>query len=160
MRPEPFKKPSTIKKMPKPPGYSSSIKKVAEKKGGRNFVGRRRFSGNGNHGAEWYSPNKPPKNWPHSGEISIRNLCCPYRPELKLSLRNITANIRLREKIGVVGRTGSGKTSLSLALSKITVIPQDSVLFSGTLRFNLDPFNVSTDAELWTALEHAHLKTL
>ncbi|KAI1717212.1 ABC transporter transmembrane region domain-containing protein [Ditylenchus destructor] len=72
--------------------------------------------------AEWTSKDlarKPPRNWPQSGEIVIQNLSCRYRPELKLSLRNISANIRSREKIGIVGRTGSGKTSLALSLFRM-----------------------------------------
>lgn len=104
---------------------------------------------------------------------------------MKRCLRTITAEIRSQEKIGVVGRTGAGKSSLALALfrvlepsdgqiiidgydigtiglhelrSKITIIPQDPVLFSGTIRFNLDPFGVYSDAVIWQALANSNLK--
>jgi len=127
----------------------------------------------------------PPKSWPTAGSVQFRNFSCRYRAELPLTLRSISAEIRPLEKVGVVGRTGAGKTSMAMALfrivdategcilidgvdiatvslydlrSRITIIPQDPVLFSGTLRFNLDPFDAYDDARLWAALEHAHLK--
>ncbi|KAF7636050.1 hypothetical protein Mgra_00004499 [Meloidogyne graminicola] len=137
--------------------------------------------------ASWESPKdkKLPPNWPINGAVQFIKYSCRYRPELDLSLRCINAEIKPGEKVGIVGRTGAGKTSFALALfriieaaegrilidginiakiglhelrSKITIIPQDPVLFSGTLRFNLDPFNVYKDYELWTALEQVHLK--
>lgn len=100
-------------------------------------------------------------------------------------LKDLTFDIRPREKVGIVGRTGAGKSSLSLALfrilepnhgsiiidgintlnlglhdlrHKLTIIPQDPVIFSGSIRLNLDPFDVHTDDELWSALEKVHLK--
>ncbi|XP_013411190.1 multidrug resistance-associated protein 1 isoform X2 [Lingula anatina] len=136
--------------------------------------------------AEWSIPEKKPdSSWPHKGEIVIDNYSTRYRQGLPLAVKNINCHIKGGEKIGIVGRTGAGKSSLTLALfriiepaegkilidgtdiseiglhdlrSKITVIPQDPVLFSGSLRMNLDPFDQYTDQELWMALEHAHLK--
>uniref|UniRef100_A0A915M537 ABC transporter domain-containing protein n=1 Tax=Meloidogyne javanica TaxID=6303 RepID=A0A915M537_MELJA len=137
--------------------------------------------------ASWKSSKgrEPPADWPSRGAVHFQKYSCRYRPELDLSLRGITAEIKPGEKVGIVGRTGAGKTSFALALfriieaaegrilidgvniakvglqelrSRITIIPQDPVLFSGTLRFNLDPFNVYKDHELWTALEQVHLK--
>ncbi|CAN7945497.1 unnamed protein product, partial [Ixodes hexagonus] len=108
-----------------------------------------------------------------------------YRDDLDLVLKGITCDLSPGERVGVVGRTGAGKSSLTLSLfrlieaaggcicidgidisalglydlrSKLTIIPQDPVLFSGTLRSNLDPFDSLSDEEIWRALEHAHLK--
>ena len=108
-----------------------------------------------------------------------------YRKGLPLLLKGVDLDIKPGEKVGIVGRTGSGKSSLSLSLfrineasvgaikidgkniaeiglgtlrSALTIIPQDPVLFSGTLRMNLDPFGKHTDRELWNSLELAHLK--
>jgi len=127
----------------------------------------------------------PPKEWPQYGVVKFDNYQTRYRPGLDLVLKGISCDIMSGEKIGIVGRTGAGKSSLTLALfriiesaggsifidgeniglmglealrSRLTIIPQDPVLFSGTLRMNLDPFNNHTDQQLWKALEHAHLK--
>ena len=136
--------------------------------------------------AEWRHPGKePPSGWPSDGRISFVNYSTRYRPGLELVLRNINADIGAHERIGIVGRTGAGKSSITLALfrmiesaegkimidgvnigelglhdlrSNITIIPQDPVLFSGSLRFNLDPFMRHTDEEIWRALEYANLK--
>ncbi|KAE9414262.1 hypothetical protein Angca_002537 [Angiostrongylus cantonensis] len=134
--------------------------------------------------APWRCRHPPPIDWPR-GEISIYNYSARYRPGLDLVIKDVTVHISPVEKIGLVGRTGSGKSSLVLALFRIiepasgkilidgvdittiglhdlrerlTIIPQDPVLFSGTLRFNLDPIQKHTDAELWSAIEHANLK--
>ncbi|CAL8093844.1 unnamed protein product [Calicophoron daubneyi] len=123
--------------------------------------------------------------WPTGGEIVFKNYSTRYREGLPLTLRSISLHIRSGEKLGIVGRTGAGKSTLTLALfrlieateghifidgvdigkiglhdlrSKITVIPQDPVLFAGTLRFNLDPTKERSDEELWAALEGAHMK--
>jgi ABC-type multidrug transport system fused ATPase/permease subunit len=138
--------------------------------------------------AEWIIPEKrPPKGWPDKGGVVFDSYATRYRPGLDLVIRNITATIDPGQKIGIVGRTGAGKSSLTLALfrlvepaigkiliddvdireiglhdlrSNITIIPQEPVLFSGTLRFNLDPFEAFTDADIWRSLEMAHLKVV
>ncbi|CAF1923142.1 unnamed protein product [Rotaria magnacalcarata] len=128
---------------------------------------------------------KPPNDWPATGEIQLNNLTVRYRENLKLVLKGVTVNIQPGEKIGIIGRTGSGKSSLCITLfriieptggeiiidnvdirriglhdlrSKITIIPQDAVIFAGTVRFNIDPFGTYSDAEIWTALELVHMK--
>ncbi|KAI1703946.1 ABC transporter transmembrane region domain-containing protein [Ditylenchus destructor] len=136
--------------------------------------------------AEWNIKGKePPKGWPNSGALVFENYSTRYRPGLELVVKNINAEISPAENVGIVGRTGAGKSSLTLALfrmlepaegritidgvdiseiglhdlrSNLTVIPQDPVLFSGTLRFNLDPFSKHSDVEIWKVLELAHLK--
>ncbi|XP_031562171.1 multidrug resistance-associated protein 1-like [Actinia tenebrosa] len=129
--------------------------------------------------------NRPPEDWPGSGHIAIETFDLRYRENLPLVLKNINCDIAPGEKIGLVGRTGAGKSSLSMGLfrilestggriiiddidiskiglqdlrSRLTIIPQDPVLFSGTLRFNLDPFDKYSDEELWKVLEVSHLK--
>ncbi|KAK5971311.1 Multi drug resistance-associated protein variant [Trichostrongylus colubriformis] len=136
--------------------------------------------------APWEIPEKKPATgWPWLGGVNFVDYSTRYREGLDLVLRGISADVNEGEKIGIVGRTGAGKSSFALALfrliepssgkilidgvdiskiglhdlrSNITIIPQDPVLFSGTLRFNLDPFERNTDAEIWRALELAHLK--
>lgn len=136
--------------------------------------------------APWVMEKRPAKGWPSKGEIRFNNYQVRYRPELDLVLKGITCDIKSTEKIGVVGRTGAGKSSLTNCLfrileaaggqitidgldiasiglhdlrEKLTIIPQDPILFSGSLRMNLDPFNNHSDEEVWKALELAHLKS-
>ncbi|XP_071376110.1 multidrug resistance-associated protein 1 isoform X3 [Centroberyx affinis] len=137
--------------------------------------------------AEWtHQPSSLPPGWPTAGYIDIRGLGLRYREDQDLAIRNITVTIQGGEKVGIVGRTGAGKSSLTLGLfriieaaegqifidgvdiaqlglhelrSRITIIPQDPVLFSGSLRMNLDPFDGYSDEEVWRALELAHLKS-
>lgn len=136
--------------------------------------------------AAWELPeNKPNQHWPQVGKVEFCDYSLRYRPELELVLKGITCCFTPNEKIGVVGRTGAGKSSLTLSLfriiesaggriliddldiskmglydlrSRLTIIPQDPVLFSGNLRMNLDPFNLHSDSEIWEALERSHLK--
>ena len=123
--------------------------------------------------------NRPPASWPSHGTVSFNNFSARYRPELDLVLRNINLSFNSHEKIGVVGRTGAGKSSLTLALfriieateghttideintssiglfdlrSRLAIIPQDAALFEGTVRDNLDPSHIHDDTELWSAL--------
>jgi ATP-binding cassette subfamily C (CFTR/MRP) protein 1 len=128
---------------------------------------------------EIVSKRRPPISWPARGGVQFHDYSTRYRPELPLVLRNISMAIKSREKIGVVGRTGAGKSSLTLALFRIieaaeghisiddldtstiglrdlrgrlAIIPQDAALFEGTVRDNLDPGHIHDDTELWSAL--------
>lgn len=121
----------------------------------------------------------PPEDWPTKGEIKFEDVFFSYRPGLAPVLKNLNLNIGSGEKIGICGRTGAGKSTIMSALyrinevnegkividgidiatlglfelrSKLAIIPQDPVLFKGTIRKNLDPFNEKTDDELWEAL--------
>ncbi|XP_058980636.1 multidrug resistance-associated protein 1 isoform X14 [Musca domestica] len=137
--------------------------------------------------APWEIENsKVPRDWPEQGQVCFEDFKVRYREGLDLVLRGISFKIAGGEKVGIVGRTGAGKSSLTLALfriiesaggrilidgidistlglhtlrSRLTIIPQDPVLFSGSLRINLDPFEVKSDEEIWKALELSHLKT-
>ncbi|KAJ3112059.1 hypothetical protein HDU96_004984 [Phlyctochytrium bullatum] len=128
---------------------------------------------------------RPPKGWPFKGAIEIKDLEMRYQEGLPLVLKKVSLEVQPREKIGVVGRTGSGKSSLMLALFRIVepcggsitidgfdtstlgltdlrkglaIIPQDPTLFSGTVRSNLDPFKEFDDEEMWRALENSGMK--
>jgi ABC-type multidrug transport system fused ATPase/permease subunit len=128
---------------------------------------------------EIISKNRPPISWPSQGGVKFHGYSARYRPELDLVLHDINLSIRPREKIGVVGRTGAGKSTLTLALfriieasegyisiddldtsriglldlrGKLAIIPQDAALFEGPIRDNLDPSHIHDDTELWNAL--------
>eukprot|EP00644_Phytophthora_capsici_P002763 jgi/Phyca11/10801/fgenesh1_pm.PHYCAscaffold_55_\ len=127
---------------------------------------------------------KPALDWPTSGAISFNRVDLRYRPGLPRVLRGLTFSVNAKEKIGIVGRTGAGKSSLIVGLmrlveldagsitidgvdiskiglhdlrSNIAIIPQDPVLFSGTVRSNLDPFDQFTDEQIWTSVKRASL---
>uniref|UniRef100_A0AAY4E174 ATP-binding cassette, sub-family C (CFTR/MRP), member 3 n=1 Tax=Denticeps clupeoides TaxID=299321 RepID=A0AAY4E174_9TELE len=127
---------------------------------------------------------KPPPEWPMQGRVEFRDYSVRYREGLDLVLRDLSLQVKGGEKIGIVGRTGAGKSSMTLCLfrlleaaagditiddvkiseiglhdlrTKLTIIPQEPVLFSGTLRMNLDPFEKYTDEDVWRALELSHL---
>lgn len=135
--------------------------------------------------AEIVEDNRPPSQWPQNGSIRFENYETKYRANLDPVLKNITLEMKPMEKIGVVGRTGAGKSTLSLALFriiegtsgsinidnidtnsiglfdlrlKLNIIPQDSQCLEGTIRQNLDPFEKYSDEQLWNVLEIAHLK--
>ncbi|XP_043928932.1 ATP-binding cassette sub-family C member 4 isoform X2 [Protopterus annectens] len=133
---------------------------------------------------EWNSASPPPKSWPTEGNIFFDNVNFAYSSDGPFVLKHFTAFIRSKEKIGIVGRTGAGKSSIMSALfrlaepegkiyidtiltsslglhdlrKKMSVIPQDPVLFTGTMRKNLDPFNEYSDEVLWNALKEVQLK--
>jgi ATP-binding cassette subfamily C (CFTR/MRP) protein 1 len=138
--------------------------------------------------------NAIPSSWPDKGEITLNNLKMRYRKDTPLVLKGLSVSIAGGERIGVVGRTGSGKSSLLLTLlrlvepsledvnaadyeppltidgvdtlrvglkelrSKLGIIPQNPVLFSGTIRSNIDPFDEYTDDQIWAALERCGMK--
>lgn len=125
-----------------------------------------------------------PTNWPDEGKLEFKNVSMRYTLTDDPVLKNISFVVHCGEKVGIVGRTGAGKSSiinslfqlydlegaifidnvniteLSLAMvrSKISIIPQDATLFRGTMRKNLDPFDEYNDDELWSALEQVELK--
>uniref|UniRef100_A0A673HFZ3 ATP-binding cassette sub-family C member 8-like n=1 Tax=Sinocyclocheilus rhinocerous TaxID=307959 RepID=A0A673HFZ3_9TELE len=131
------------------------------------------------------SASQVPEGWPQQGKIQIQNLSGRYDSTLKPVLKHVNAHISPGQKVGICGRTGSGKSSFSLAFfrmvdtfegriiiddidiaklplqtlrSRFSIILQDPFLFSGTIRFNLDPEMKATDSMLWEALEIAQLK--
>ncbi|KAL0573575.1 hypothetical protein V5O48_008389 [Marasmius crinis-equi] len=126
---------------------------------------------------------QPAPDWPSKGAIELKDVGLRYRPDLPRVLQDVTASIKGGEKIGIVGRTGAGKSSLVLSLlrmvefegqitidgvdiskiglrdlrTKLAIIPQDPTLFSGTVRTTLDPFSQYDDARLWDALRRSFL---
>ncbi|KAK9113509.1 hypothetical protein Syun_020306 [Stephania yunnanensis] len=130
---------------------------------------------------------RPEPRWPTNGTIELENLHFRYRPILPMVLKGVTCTFPGGKKIGVVGRTGSGKSTLIQALfrvvdpsegrilidgldickiglmdlrSRLGIIPQDPTLFQGTMRTNLDPLNQHSDFEIWEVLSKCHLKEI
>ncbi|RFU35837.1 hypothetical protein B7463_g476, partial [Scytalidium lignicola] len=128
--------------------------------------------------------NRPAANWPDQGSVEFIGYTTRYRPDLEPVLRDVSFKINPLEKVGIVGRTGAGKSSLALALFRgleaeagkiliddvdisliglqdlresITIVPQDPTLFTGTIRSNLDPFGLFTDEDIFTTLRRVHL---
>ncbi|TXT15664.1 hypothetical protein VHUM_00167 [Vanrija humicola] len=166
--------------------FSWLVRQLAEVE--NDMVGAERILHYANH-LDQEAPQKipsatPPPTWPAEGRIEFDNVYMKYRPELPNVLKGLSLSVKANEKIGVVGRTGAGKSSIMVTLfrlaeigsgsikiddidistiglndlrSRISIIPQDPLLFSGTLRSNIDPFGTKTDAELYDALKRAHL---
>lgn len=136
--------------------------------------------------ASWQtqSHHKLEHSWPSEGMIEFVNYSCRYRPGLDLAIRGMNLKILAAAKVGIVGRTGAGKSTIASAVlrlveasegviliddldikpiglhdlrTRITIIPQDSLLMSGTVRWNLDPTSRSSDEEIWHCLQVAHL---
>lgn len=127
---------------------------------------------------------RPETGWPSQGEVEFKGYTTRYRPDLDAVLKEVSFSVQPGEKVGIVGRTGAGKSSLALALFRgleaekgqilidgvdigsiglrdlresITIVPQDPTLFTGTIRSNLDPFGLFSDEEIFTALRRVHL---
>uniref|UniRef100_A0A8C9WP25 Multidrug resistance-associated protein 4 n=1 Tax=Scleropages formosus TaxID=113540 RepID=A0A8C9WP25_SCLFO len=136
--------------------------------------------------APWETEKKPPPDWPRHGNITFDQVNFAYNSDGPVVLKSMNAVFRSKEKVGIVGRTGAGKSSLISALfrlaepegtilidgmktseiglhdlrQKMSIIPQDPVLFTGTMRKNLDPFNQHTDEDLWNVLDEVQLKAV
>lgn len=129
--------------------------------------------------------NRPPAEWPSKPAIEYKKVELRYSPDLPPALKKVSFKIKAQEKIGIVGRTGAGKSTLAISLfrilepsngqifvdgvdvlkiglddlrSKLAIIPQDPVLFKNTIRYNLDPFGLHDDAKLWDTLGKVFLK--
>uniref|UniRef100_A0A453CQZ2 ABC transporter domain-containing protein n=1 Tax=Aegilops tauschii subsp. strangulata TaxID=200361 RepID=A0A453CQZ2_AEGTS len=130
------------------------------------------------------SESRPDCHWPAKGEIELRNLHVKYAPHLPLVLKGVTCTFSGGMKTGIVGRTGGGKSTLIQTLfrivdpcigqvlidgidistiglhdlrTRLSIIPQDPVMFEGTLRSNIDPLNEYSDDQIWEALDCCHL---
>uniref|UniRef100_A0A674EZC4 Multidrug resistance-associated protein 4 n=1 Tax=Salmo trutta TaxID=8032 RepID=A0A674EZC4_SALTR len=136
--------------------------------------------------APWETQKRPPPEWPSQGQITFDWVNFSYSSDGPVVLKDIKVMFRPKEKVGIVGRTGAGKSSLASALfrlaepegriyidgvltseiglhdlrQKMSIIPQDPVLFTGTMRKNLDPFHQHTDEDLWNALQEVQLKSV
>uniref|UniRef100_A0A3Q2TB68 Cystic fibrosis transmembrane conductance regulator n=1 Tax=Fundulus heteroclitus TaxID=8078 RepID=A0A3Q2TB68_FUNHE len=134
--------------------------------------------------APWETQKRPPPDWPSKGLVTFDRVSFSYSDDSPQVLHSLQAMFRPKEKVGIVGRTGAGKSSLISALfrlaepqgkiyidgvltseiglhdlrQKMSIIPQDPVLFTGSMRKNLDPFNQHSDEELWNALQEVQLK--
>lgn len=132
----------------------------------------------------------PSDSWPEAGRIEFQDVVLSYRTDLEPALRGMSATIKAGESIGVVGRTGAGKSTLATCLfrlveltsgcvlvdgvdisklpleqvrggrGKMCIIPQDPVLFSGSVRYNVDPFEEYTDEQVWEALRKVRMHAL
>ncbi|KAL8366776.1 hypothetical protein RB595_008774 [Gaeumannomyces hyphopodioides] len=163
-----------------------TIRQLAEVENGMNAVERLRYYGTElDEEAPLHIKGVEMRpSWPETGEISFENVEMRYRAGLPLVLRGLDMRVRGGERIGIVGRTGAGKSSIMSTLfrlvelsggrilidgvdiatigladlrSRLAIIPQDPTLFKGTVRNNLDPFDEHSDLELWDALRQADL---
>ncbi|OBT52767.1 hypothetical protein VE04_05838 [Pseudogymnoascus sp. 24MN13] len=161
-----------------------TVRQLAEVENGMNSTERVHFYGTELEEEAPLHTIEVADSWPHGGGIIFKDVEMRYRPNLPLVLSGLNMHVRGGERIGVVGRTGAGKSSIMSALfrlvevssgsitidginistiglhdlrSRLAIIPQDPTLFKGTIRSNLDPFNEHTDLELWSALRQSDL---
>jgi ABC-type multidrug transport system fused ATPase/permease subunit len=161
-----------------------TVRQLAEVENGMNSTERLHYYGTQLEEEAPLHTIDVPDTWPEKGEIVFDNVEMRYRENLPLVLQGLTMHVAGGERIGVVGRTGAGKSSIMSTLfrlveisggsitidgldiskiglhdlrSRLAIIPQDPTLFRGTIRSNLDPFNEHTDLELWSALRQSDL---
>lgn len=161
-----------------------TVRQLAEVENGMNSTERVHFYGTELEEEAPLHTIEIANSWPEAGEIVFKDVEMRYRPNLPLVLSGLNMHVRGGERIGVVGRTGAGKSSIMSTLfrlveissgsitidgvnistiglhdlrSRLAIIPQDPTLFKGTVRSNLDPFNEHTDLELWSALRQSDL---
>jgi ATP-binding cassette, subfamily C (CFTR/MRP), member 1 len=161
-----------------------TVRQLAEVENGMNAVERLQYYGTELEEEAPLHTVEARKSWPEKGEIVFDNVEMRYRANLPLVLQGLSIHVQGGERIGIVGRTGAGKSSIMSTLfrlvelsgghitidgvdistiglsdlrSRLAIIPQDPTLFRGTVRSNLDPFNEHTDLELWSALRQADL---
>ncbi|OQV05977.1 ABC transporter transmembrane domain-containing protein [Cladophialophora immunda] len=161
-----------------------TVRQLAEVENNMNATERLHFYGTQLEEEAPLKGAEVPDHWPQTGAITFNKVEMRYRPGLPLVLHGLDFQIRGGERIGIVGRTGAGKSSIMSALfrlteltsgqikiddvdistvglydlrSRLAIIPQDPTLFRGTIRSNLDPFNEHSDLELWAALRKADL---
>ncbi|KAI9594951.1 P-loop containing nucleoside triphosphate hydrolase protein [Syncephalis fuscata] len=128
--------------------------------------------------------NRVNEHWPESGEVKVESLVIQYTPEHDPVIQDLSFSVQPGERVGIVGRTGAGKSTLAISLfrfveatsgriivddvdiskiglqdlrSHLTIIPQDPILFNGTIRSNVDPFSSYDDESIWNALRRSHL---
>ncbi|OTB16899.1 hypothetical protein K445DRAFT_10446 [Daldinia sp. EC12] len=161
-----------------------TVRQLAEVENGMNAVERVQYYGSELEEEAPQHTIEVRPTWPEKGEIIFDNVEMRYRANLPLVLKGLDMHVQGGERIGIIGRTGAGKSSVLQALfrlveisgghiyidgldistiglqdlrSRLSIIPQDPTLFRGTVRSNLDPFNEHTDLELWSALRKANL---
>jgi ATP-binding cassette subfamily C (CFTR/MRP) protein 1 len=161
-----------------------TVRQLAEVENGMNSTERLHYYGTELEEEAPLHTVEVAKSWPQKGEIIFDDVQMRYRAGLPLVLQGLTMHVKGGERIGVVGRTGAGKSSIMSTLfrlvelsggsitidgmniskigladlrSRLAIIPQDPTLFRGTIRSNLDPFHEHTDLELWSALRQADL---
>lgn len=162
-----------------------SIRQYAETENAMNSVERLKNYAYDLPQEKYRGTEEPPESWPSSGKIIIKELFLKYAPELPDVIHGISLEIKDGEKIGIVGRTGSGKSTLSQSFFRLiepssgtvlidgvdirnlnlerlrkalAVIPQEPFLITGTLRENIDPCDQYSDLDIWNAIERASLK--
>lgn len=160
------------------------IRQLAEVESGMNAVERLHYYGKSLKEEAPLHTIEIRKTWPETGEITFQNVSMRYRTNLPFVLNNLSLHVKSGERLGIVGRTGAGKSSIMMTLfrlvelsagsiiidnidistiglhdlrSRLAIIPQDPSLFKGTIRSNLDPFSEFTDMELWSALHQSGL---
>uniref|UniRef100_A0A8B9YFV9 Multidrug resistance-associated protein 4 n=1 Tax=Bos mutus grunniens TaxID=30521 RepID=A0A8B9YFV9_BOSMU len=118
----------------------------------------------------WELDFRPPAYWPDNGMIAFNNVNFKYSPDGPLVLKDLTVSTKPKEKVCIVGKTGAGKSTISIDKNlttsiglhdlrkKMSVVPQEPVLFIGTMKKNLDPFKEHKEEDLWNALEEVQLK--